>query len=82
MKKSLPFSIFLRNLIQVVVAHTFNPSTWIWERQVDLFEFKVNLVYRESSRTARATHRNLISKNKTYSVDCFRGVSVGKQATL
>jgi hypothetical protein len=27
-------------------------------------EFKASLVYRESSRTARATQRNLVSKNQ------------------
>jgi hypothetical protein len=40
-----------------MVAHTFNPSTWETE-------FKGSLVYRVSSRTARATHRNPVSKNK------------------
>jgi hypothetical protein len=44
-----------------VVAHAFNPSTqggrgrWI-------SEFKASLVYRVSSRTARATQRNPVSK--------------------
>jgi hypothetical protein len=32
-----------------VVAHAFSPSTW---------EFEASLVYRVSSRTARATQRN------------------------
>ena len=36
------------------------------QRQVDLLEFEASLVYRVSSRTARAvTQRNSISKNKT-----------------
>jgi hypothetical protein len=39
------------------------------QRQEALCEFKVNLVYRANSRTARATHRNLVSnkakQNKT-----------------
>jgi hypothetical protein len=41
-----------------VVAHAFNPSTW---------EAEASLVYRVSSRTARATQRNPVSKkqNKT-----------------
>jgi hypothetical protein len=29
-----------------------------------IFEFKASLVYRVSSRTARATERNLVLKNK------------------
>ena len=35
------------------------------QRQADLHEFKANLVYRACSRTARATPRNLPSKNQT-----------------
>jgi hypothetical protein len=35
------------------------------QRQVDLWEFETCLVYRLSSRTARATQRNPVSKNKT-----------------
>ena len=35
------------------------------QRQADLCEFKASLVYRESSRTARATQRNPVSQNKT-----------------
>jgi hypothetical protein len=42
-----------------VVAHTFNPS-----RGRRISEFEANLVYRVSSRTARATQRNPVSKNK------------------
>jgi hypothetical protein len=38
-----------------VVAHAFNPST----------EFEASLVYKVSSRTARTTQRNPVSKNKT-----------------
>jgi hypothetical protein len=40
-------------MCQAVVGHTFNLSTW-----------EVSLVYRVSSRTARATQRNPVSKNK------------------
>jgi len=43
--------------------HTFNPSTQEAEA-VGLYEFKVSLVCRESSRTARATLRDPVSKNK------------------
>ena len=34
------------------------------QRQADLYEFKVNLVYRMSSRRARATQRNPVAKNQ------------------
>jgi hypothetical protein len=47
----------------VVVAHAFNPSTW--EAEAGGFsEFEASLVYRVSSRTARATQRNPVSKKK------------------
>jgi hypothetical protein len=47
-----------------VVAHTFNPSTW--EAEAGRFqEFEASLVYKVSSRKARATQRNPVSKNKT-----------------
>jgi hypothetical protein len=36
-----------------VVVHSFNPSTW---------EAEASLVYRVSSRTARVTQRNPVSK--------------------
>jgi hypothetical protein len=47
----------------VVVAHAFNPST----REAggkQISEFEASLVYKVSSRTARAIQRNPISKNK------------------
>jgi hypothetical protein len=54
---------------QAVVAHAFNPSTWEAEasgflssRPVELC--RPGLVYRVSSRTARATQRNPVSKNQ------------------
>jgi hypothetical protein len=46
-----------------VEARTFNPSTER-QRQADLCEFEVSLVYRMSSRTARATQRNPVLKNQ------------------
>jgi hypothetical protein len=47
-----------------VVAHAFNPSTW--EAEADRFLiFKVSLVYRVSSRTARLHRETLSQKNKT-----------------
>jgi hypothetical protein len=39
-----------------VVAHAFNPSTWEAE--------ETSLVYKVSSRTARATQRNPVLKKK------------------
>ena len=34
------------------------------QRQVDLSELEASLVYKASSRTARATHRNRVSENR------------------
>jgi hypothetical protein len=34
------------------------------QREVDISEFEASLVYRVSSRTARATQRNPVSKKK------------------
>jgi hypothetical protein len=50
---------------QAVVAQAFSPSTWEAEAdgQAD-FLVEVSLVYRVSSRTTRATQRNLVSKNQ------------------
>jgi hypothetical protein len=47
-----------------MVAKAFNPSTGEAE---DLCEFEASLVYKASSRTARATQRDPVSKqhNKT-----------------
>ena len=39
-------------------THTFNHSTW--ETEAGGSEFKTNLVYRASSRTANATQRNTV----------------------
>jgi hypothetical protein len=40
-----------------MVVHAFNPSTFF-------SEFEASLVYKVSSRTARATQRNPASKNQ------------------
>ena len=47
---------------QAVVAHAFNPSTG---RGRQISEFDASLVYKVSSRTARATQRNPVSKKQT-----------------
>jgi hypothetical protein len=44
----------------MVVAHAFNPG-----RGRQISEFKASLVYKVSSRTARATQRNPVLKIKT-----------------
>jgi hypothetical protein len=44
-----------------VVVHAFNPSTWRG-RGRRISEFKASLVYKVSSRTARAIQRNHVSK--------------------
>jgi hypothetical protein len=36
----------------------------LWQAEADRSEFKASLVYRVSSRTARATKRNPVSKTK------------------
>jgi hypothetical protein len=43
-----------------VVAHAFNPSTR--EAEAGISEFEASLVYKVSSRTARAIQRNPVSK--------------------
>jgi hypothetical protein len=48
----------------VVVAHAFNPSI-LGGRRRQISEFKASLVYKVSSRTARATQRNPVSKKQT-----------------
>jgi hypothetical protein len=48
-------------LQQGVVVHAFNPSTG---RGRQISEFEASLVYKVSSRIARAIQRNPVSKNK------------------
>jgi hypothetical protein len=45
-----------------MVAHSFNPSTP--EAEAGGFEFETSLVYKVSSRTARAIQRNPVSGKK------------------
>jgi hypothetical protein len=49
---------------EVNKQHAFNPSTWEAERGRWISEFETSLVYRVSSRTARATQRNPALKKK------------------
>ena len=44
---------------QVVVTHAFNPST-----HMDLCELEANLVYRPTSRTAKAIQTSPVLKEK------------------
>lgn len=47
-----------------MVVHTPLMLTWRRERQVDLWEFKANLVYILSSSTARHTQRDPVSNKQ------------------
>jgi hypothetical protein len=49
---------------QAVVAHAFNPTPLMPGRSRRISEFEASLVYRGSSRIARATQRNPVSKNQ------------------
>jgi hypothetical protein len=59
MKVKIRMTFNNMNSEQGVVAHAFKPlggrGRWITE-------FEISLVYRVSSRTARAIHRNSVSK--------------------
>jgi hypothetical protein len=46
-----------------MVVHAFNPFTWE-ARGRRISEFQASVVYRVSSRTARAIQRNPVSKNQ------------------
>jgi hypothetical protein len=46
-----------------MVAHTFNPSTWETEAG-GFLSFEASLVYKVSSRTARATEKPSLEKPK------------------
>jgi hypothetical protein len=49
---------------QAVVAHTFTPSAQEAGTGQAVCEFEVSLIYRASSRTVRATQRNLILEER------------------
>jgi hypothetical protein len=61
---------------RAVVAHAFNPSTREGGRGRWISEFEASLVYRVSSRTARATQRNPVWK-KGKKKDSGRGGRLG-----
>jgi hypothetical protein len=52
-----------QRICQAVVAYAFNPSTWEAEAG-GFLKVEASLVYRVSSRTARATQRNPVSRKK------------------
>jgi hypothetical protein len=54
--------------VAAVVMHTSNPRGRWRQRQVDLCEFEASLVYRASSRIAKATQRNLVWSRGGYSM--------------
>lgn len=62
-----PFFFFLIRVyccpLVVVLVHTFNPSAWETRDRL-ISELEASLVYKASSRTARATERNPVSKNQ------------------
>jgi hypothetical protein len=58
-----------------MVAHAFNPSIWEVERGRQISESEASLVYRVSSRTARAIQRNPASKNQNQNQNKQKNVS-------
>ena len=64
-KQKSPDTNGLKNMMesQAVVAHACNPST-LARRGRQISEFEASLVYKVSSRTARATQRNPVSEKK------------------
>jgi hypothetical protein len=53
-------------VVVVVMVHTSLIPALSRQRQVDLCEFEVTLVYRASSRLVRAPRRNTVSKKNFY----------------
>jgi hypothetical protein len=52
--------MFVGSWVVVAAAHAFNPSTW----EAEAGRIEASLVYKVSSRTARTTPRNPVSKNQ------------------
>ena len=59
------FLFFKSICSRAVVVHAFNPSTRELEAGRRISEFEASLVYKVSSRTARATQRNPVLKKPT-----------------
>lgn len=57
----------------------FSPNTKVWQRQLDLCEFEASLVYRESSRTSRATWQDSVSNGKTIKLKLMSAVVIGRR---
>ena len=54
--------------------HAYNPS-----KKADVYEFEASLVYRTSSRTAKATQRNQISKKTKQQQNTNKKLKCSKQ---
>lgn len=62
-RPELGTSIYIKKYLSLAaVGHAFNPSTK--QKQVDLCELEDSLVYRASSKTARAAQRNCLNKQR------------------
>lgn len=61
-------TLFQKNLIWALVAHTFDPSTLAAE--AGECEFEASLMYRASSRTVRETLRNPVLKRHCRHTNC------------
>jgi hypothetical protein len=76
------FCVSFKNVIsgRAVVAYAFNPSTWEADRWIS--EFKASLVCRVSSRTARTTQRNRVSKKQPRKKNVISGEKAWKGRAL
>ena len=63
-------------IAQAVVVRAFNPHLGVRGREIS--EFEANLVCSISSRTARATQRNLVSKNITKQNKKLENINIKK----
>lgn len=59
-----PLILTFKNLLNWGVWHTSLIPELYGQRQKDLQEFKISLIYRANSRTPRATQRNPVSGGK------------------
>ena len=66
-----------------MVVHTFNPSTWEVEVEAGRsLEFEASLVYKVSSRIARLTQRNPVSRKKKIIPWGWQDGSAGKALAM